>query len=218
MTTASRAILSLVSAVLLVGALPALAAPASYQQNGKTYYVVDGNDPDLNSGDRVCAAVGLACVGYTDTSTKICSALHPSAAVNASSVNGSKSGYYCDASARADIACKNHPDTCQTCPACNVNADCATQIGDHFAEMYIECAAPAAAAAQQGWFSQFLAFWQRVWSAVWHPGAAAPVQGTKNPREICANGGECKSGNCVRDDGVYRCSCSPIANDYSSCK
>ena len=53
-------------------------------------------------------------------------------------MNGSKAGYYCDGAPQGG-ACANEKNTCHICPNCNVNADCNSQIGDLYREMYVEC-------------------------------------------------------------------------------
>lgn len=230
------------------------AIPPHYTYNGRDYYLVDSNNPNANSGDRVCAMVGKPCVGYTGLTTAICKYFHPDANVT-QSVNGSKAGFYCDNGPNSDLACQNMKNNCQICPACDVGLDCTTQIGSHFREAYVQCGdasstttnpkspvvTPAAPLGNTFW-QQILNWFQSFWHGVnsgWHaltswvfvpgpsaPGGSttthpnpAPVQGSKLPAEICANGGECKSGNCVRDDqGVYRCSCSNLSFSVTGCK
>ncbi len=243
------AIVGATLAALVLGAVPAFAATPSYEYGGKTYYLVDGNNPSLNSGDRVCQSMGLKCTGYIAHTGGICKHFHPNAATNYGTVNGSSAEFYCDSKARHDIACDNNANTCLTCAACGVNATCSDQVDYHFAEMYVLCAststspaatssAPAATSttptAYMSFSDMFRAFWQNIFAHAWWYHAApgnqstqtgaqvktSPMvgqQGAKLPGAVCAHGGECKSGNCVRDNGVYRCSCSPIGNDYSSC-
>src|SRR5258707_1167906 len=54
-------------------------ARASVLFRGKTYYIVDGNDPDADSGSKVCAAVGKTCAGYNVHTNDLCKQLHPTA-------------------------------------------------------------------------------------------------------------------------------------------
>lgn len=116
-----------------------LAAPASVQSGGKTYYMVNGLDAKLDSGNEVCASIGKKCVGYTSLGTNtVCKMFHPNAKVM-TSVNGSKSGFFCNGAPQKSPACGKTKNTCQVCPACNVNADCSTAIGQQFREMYVEC-------------------------------------------------------------------------------
>ncbi len=244
-TTASVLALS-----LLLLAAPAFAAKAGdrYQLGGKNYYLVDGNNPNMNSGDRVCQSLGLKCAGYTAHTSKLCKNFHPDAKTDYGTVNGSSAEFYCDSKERHDIACQNEANTCLSCAACGINATCSDQVDYHFAEMYVECVGTStpptasstpptpqpAAASHMTFGDMFRAFWQNIFAHAWwyHPAPAAPAPaqavvhaapmvghtGTKLPAQQCANGGECKSGNCVRDgQGVYRCSCSPLGSDYSSC-
>lgn len=113
-----------------------------YNYNGKKYYVVKSDDPNKNTGNKVCASQGKTCVGYTAHTTAVCQQVHPNSKVVSNSVNGSKAGYYCNGSPQTGLACESTYDTCQVCPACNVNVDCATEIGTQFREMYVECGAP----------------------------------------------------------------------------
>jgi hypothetical protein len=86
----------------------------------------------------VCAKLNAQCVGYTNFSNDVCKKFHPNA-TSIESVNGSKAGFYCNGAPQKGLACETMKNTCQVCPACNVNADCNTQIGDQFREMYVEC-------------------------------------------------------------------------------
>lgn len=123
----------------------ALAKPQSVVEGGKTYYVVTSADPAQNSGTKVCASMGKQCMGYTAFTTNVCKQAHPSAATK-SDMNGSKAGFYCDGSPQGGV-CAQEKNTCHICPNCNVNADCGTQIGDLYREMYVECS-PGDEAAQ----------------------------------------------------------------------
>ncbi|MDO8523492.1 MAG: hypothetical protein Q7S12_04430 [bacterium] len=125
--------------VVLATGIAAYAASEPYNYKGYDYYVVNGNDSAMNSGAKVCANVGKQCVGYTANTNDVCGYFHSSAS-KTTSVNGSKAGFYCDGSPQKGLACENNKNNCQICPNCNVNADCNTQIGDQFREMYIECA------------------------------------------------------------------------------
>ena len=110
----------------------------SYTYNGKTYYVVTSTDSSLDTGNEVCASVGKKCVGYTGYATDICKYFHPDATVT-TTVNGSKAGFYCNGPPQTGLACGTSFNNCQICPACNVNMDCSTPIGNLFREMYVEC-------------------------------------------------------------------------------
>lgn len=242
-----KIILGIVMSALFLQALQASAASTAYQYNGKYYYIVDGNNPNMNSGDRVCASMGQTCVGYTANTTNICKFIHPTASVT-TTVNGNSNGFYCNGSPQGYAACSTAINNCQICPACGT-ISCSDQIGDQYAQMYVECSGKptadttvisvSATPTQQttthnnsGWLNGFLNYLHSLWLSLgWitpsgtptgtnHTAnhATTPPQGTLLPAQICQNGGQCKSGNCVRDDqGVYRCSCSNLGSDYSSC-
>ena len=130
---------SAVLGVVLFAAQSASAAPASVNYNGKTYYMVNGLDPKMDSGNEVCGSIGKKCVGYTHQGTNaVCKLFHPNAKTLVS-VNGSKSGFFCNGAPQKGLACEKTMNTCEVCPACNVNADCTTAIGQQFREMYVEC-------------------------------------------------------------------------------
>lgn len=165
----------------------ALAAPQPNQPfhyNGRDYYVVNGNDPSNDTGAQVCAKIGKACIGYTDFSTSSCQYFHPGAPLTPQSVNGSKSGFYCDGPPQKGLACESSRNNCQVCPWCNVNADCNFHIGGLFREMYIECGGGENAASKSaqipakqtpsnknarwsnlgsGILTALQSFWQSIW-------------------------------------------------------
>lgn len=116
------------------------AAPRSALVNGKTYYLVNAADTTQNSGNKVCAAVGKKCLGYTAFTNDVCVKFHPTAR-KLVSVNGSKAGFYCDGAPQKGLACEKMKNTCEVCPACNVNMDCATDLTsmNQFREAYVEC-------------------------------------------------------------------------------
>jgi hypothetical protein len=112
--------------------------PASIVYAGKTYYRVLSNNKAQNTGAKVCALVGKACIGYTATGNNdICMALHPKAK-NVVTTSGSKSGFFCNGKPQKG-ACEKTKNTCAVCPTCSVNATCATDISGDFREMYVEC-------------------------------------------------------------------------------
>ncbi|MEK6958852.1 MAG: hypothetical protein AABW59_02285 [archaeon] len=111
----------------------------SYSLNGKNYYIVKSDDSAGDTGTEVCQNLGKQCVGYTATSTSVCTYFYPTASVVSNSVNGSKSPYYCNGAPQKDLACENTYNTCAVCPACNVNIDCDTEIGTQFRAMFVEC-------------------------------------------------------------------------------
>lgn len=119
----------------------AAATPKKVVFNGNTYYVVDGNNTALDSGNEVCGAVGMVFDSYKSINTTgVCKALHPTAK-EVVSVNGSKAGFYCNGLPQKGLACEKFKNTCQVCPACNLNAaaDGNQTIGSQFAEMYVWC-------------------------------------------------------------------------------
>lgn len=120
--------------------------------NGNTYYVVDGNNPALDSGNEACASVGMKFNSYKSINTNgVCKALHPTAK-EVTSVNGSKAGFYCNGLPQKGLACEKFKNTCQVCPACNLNeaADGKQTIGGHFAEMFVWCDPVAKSSAKSG--------------------------------------------------------------------
>ncbi|MBI5156361.1 hypothetical protein HZA45_03765 [Candidatus Peregrinibacteria bacterium] len=134
---------------LTLAASASMAAPRSVVFNGNTYYVVNGNDPKMDTGDEVCASVGKVFDSYKSINTNaICKLLHPNAR-ELTSVNGSKAGFYCNGAPQQGIACAPNKNTCQVCPACNLNEAAAgnSAIGQHFAEMYVWCRVKGAAAS-----------------------------------------------------------------------
>ena len=113
---------------------------ASVTSGGKTYHLVSGTNAGMDSGNEVCASMGQRCVGYTSLGTNaVCKLFHPNAK-ELVSLNGSKSGFYCNGAPQKGAACEKTKDTCQVCPTCNVNADCAWSVGSQYREMYVECA------------------------------------------------------------------------------
>ncbi len=133
-----------VSIFLFTASAAVAAAPASTKYNGKTYYAVKANDKNMNTGNKVCAAAGLTCVGYTGVSTNsICKAFHPGAKT-LMSVNGSNAGFYCDGSPQKGLACAKFKNTCEVCVNCNTNMDCSTDLTslNQVREAYVECAKP----------------------------------------------------------------------------
>ncbi len=108
---------------------------------GKTYYIVEGNTPALDTGKEACASVGLTCTGYTNLSSNaVCAAAHPGAK-QVTDVNGSKNGFYCDGSPQTGLGCggTKNANTCKVCPTCNLNANCDTAIGALYREMFVSC-------------------------------------------------------------------------------
>ncbi len=111
---------------------------ANYTYNGKTYYVVSSTNPQMDTGNEVCASAGKTCVGYTAFTSDVCKYFHPTATTQ-SGVDGDKSGFFCNGAPQGGI-CANNSNQCRTCAACNNGVDCATPIGGLYREMYVECA------------------------------------------------------------------------------
>lgn len=128
----------LVLVLFLAGPVMAVSGPVIYQ--GKYYYTVNSADPTEDTGAEVCAKVGTDYIGFTALTTDVCKSFHPSAAVT-SGVDGSKAGFYCNGPPQKD-KCSRETNTCDICPACNLNVDGTTVISDQYNEMYVECAAP----------------------------------------------------------------------------
>lgn len=111
-----------------------------YTVNGKTYCIVTSTDSAKDTGKEVCESMGKTCVGYTNFDNSVCKYFHPSAS-ETQSVNGSKSGFYCNGAPQTGLACASAMNNCQVCPQCNVNVTCDEPIGGLFREMYVECVA-----------------------------------------------------------------------------
>src|ERR1041384_8868702 len=78
----------------LAGAAHA-ATSQPFSHNGHDYYVVYGNDPNLNTGNKVCAKYGRTCVGFDNLDNVVCKHFHADA-TESTTWNGSKNGFYCD--------------------------------------------------------------------------------------------------------------------------
>lgn len=159
--------LLLAVAIMALGvASVAYAKPQSFNYKGHDYYVVNGNDANADTGSEVCASVGKKCIGYTGLTTDICRRFHPGASVT-QSVNGSKTGFYCNGAPQTGLACGSAKDNCQICPQCNVNADCSSPVGGLFREMYVECGdlkpQPGFGQRLSGWFNGLAQPFVRGW-------------------------------------------------------
>lgn len=121
------------------------AAPASVNVNGKIYYIVNGNDPTMDTGAEVCASVGKICKEYGTIATNaVCVKFHPTARAM-SMLDGSKAEFFCDGAPQTGVCGNpNMKNVCGVCPKCNLNeaSTCNQPIGRHFREMYVECATP----------------------------------------------------------------------------
>jgi len=125
--------------LLLMLCSSALALSNPINSNGKTYYVVSASDPTEDTGDEVCAKVGMACLGYTDTSSATCLQDNPGAA-SYSSGSGDASGVYCNGAPQNGV-CATLTNTCATCPTCTKSVACNEPIGGLYNEMFVECGA-----------------------------------------------------------------------------
>jgi len=133
--------------VLFFFAIPAVAVSGPVVYQGKYYYMVNSADPTEDTGAEVCARVGTPYVGFTALTTDVCRQFHPSATV-ASGMDGSSSGFYCNGPPQTG-RCAGETNTCDICPACNLNVDAATVISDQYSEMYVECGSPQAAVTEE---------------------------------------------------------------------
>ncbi|MBR9692915.1 hypothetical protein GOV07_03200 [Candidatus Woesearchaeota archaeon] len=133
----------LVILMLCIAATSVAAVSGPFSFNGKNYYTVTSMDPTEDSGDEVCAKLGLACQGYTDSTTAVCQQANPGAATSSSS-SGDKAGVYCNGAPQNGV-CASKQNTCHACPACTVSVRCDQAIGGLYREMYAECIAPGAA-------------------------------------------------------------------------
>lgn len=131
----------LILVLFLASPVLAVSGPVIYQ--GKYYYKVNSADPTEDTGAEVCAKAGTPYVGFTALTTDVCKLFHPSATVT-SGVDGSRSGFYCNGPPQTG-KCAKETNTCDICPACNLNVDSTTVISDQYNEMYVECGAPAVA-------------------------------------------------------------------------
>jgi len=116
----------------------AVSGPVIYQ--GRYYYTVNSADPTEDTGSEVCAKAGASYIGFTALTTDVCKLFHPSAAVT-QGMDGSSTGFYCNGPPQTGI-CAKETNTCNVCPACNLNVDSTTVISDQYSEMYVECGAP----------------------------------------------------------------------------
>jgi len=113
----------------------AVTGPLSF--GGKQFYVVTSTDTTEDSGDEVCAKVGMVCNGYPEPTEAVCQLAHPGAA-SSSSLSGDQSGVYCNGAPQGGV-CPTLTNTCHTCPACTVSVKCHQAIGGLYREMYVEC-------------------------------------------------------------------------------
>jgi hypothetical protein len=104
---------------------------------GKVYYKVDAANPFLNSGDKVCTAVGAACLGYTEPGTAVCSLHHPDAGVS-QMFGAEASGVFCNGFPTTGI-CAFTFNSCITYPFGYASVQCETPISDLYTEMFVEC-------------------------------------------------------------------------------
>ena len=91
------------------------------------------------SGDQVCAAAGLSCVGVPvlNTPSAACVAFHPGTTVK-SDLNGWRQSVYCDGT-KGGLAC-NGEVQCHDCPQCGSQGlQCNDPNSSLLAELYVEC-------------------------------------------------------------------------------
>ncbi|MEY4744088.1 MAG: hypothetical protein RL272_33 [Candidatus Parcubacteria bacterium] len=112
-------------------------ADGSVTLGDRQYYVVYGNDRARDTGTEVCASIGKTCVGYTDLTTSVCQSVHPGAEVK-SDLDGSSAGFFCNGAPQGGV-CGKETNTCHICPQCNLNMDCAMEVGVLYAETYVQC-------------------------------------------------------------------------------
>ena len=94
-------------------------------------------DPNFDTGNEVCASVGMVCVGYTEPSDAVCQLFHPDAG-RTFSTTGDPSAVYCDGPPQEGI-CGSLFNDCHACPTCEVGFGCAEEIGSLYREMFVEC-------------------------------------------------------------------------------
>ena len=109
----------------------------SVRHEGKIYYKVDAADPSLNSGDKVCKAVGAACLGYTEATAGVCSQFHPDASVT-QGFGKEASGVFCNSSIITGV-CSYLTNSCITYPFGTEGVKCDRTISDLYTEMFVEC-------------------------------------------------------------------------------
>lgn len=124
---------------ILLFTVPVLAVSGPVIYQGKYYYKVNSAEPTEDTGAKVCAKVGTEYIGFTALTTDVCKSFHPSAAVT-QGVDGSNTGFYCNGPPQKG-KCARETNTCDICPACNLNVDSTTVISDQYNEMYVECRA-----------------------------------------------------------------------------
>lgn len=121
------------------------AAPNSVNVNGRIYYIVNGNDPKMDTGAEVCASVGKICKEYGTIATNaVCVKFHPTSRAM-SLLDGSSAEFFCDGAPQTGVCGNpNMKNVCGVCPKCNLNeaSTCNQPIGGHFREMYVECLTP----------------------------------------------------------------------------
>lgn len=123
----------------LKGACVTQGKTSNVSVSGKNYYrVIPGQ-----TGDEVCKASGLNCVGLApEKSDNVCKAFHPGAKTQ-NIIHGSKHYWYCNG--QNSITCSNKLNTCSVCNACNSNLTCADDPGPNWGnEIYVECSSGAA--------------------------------------------------------------------------
>jgi hypothetical protein len=144
--------------------VPNPGVPQVYTYQGKEYYVVTSTDATEDTGNEVCAKVGRTCIGYTVETTDVCKQVHPNAATT-SSMDGDKSGVYCNGAPQTNI-CATKSDTCHECPQCTNTVDCATPIGNLYREMYVECGEETEVSFVQNIINAIQSFFSQIFSGI----------------------------------------------------
>jgi len=164
-------------AIVLLGLLllSAIAAAVSlpYTFNGKPYYIVSSANASEDTGDEVCAKVGMECVGYSIETEDVCKYFHPSAAVS-SSLDGDFSGVYCDGLPQTGV-CSGKINTCHNCPACTNTVDCSTPIGNLYREMFVECKPKVSKGFLEDIFDAIRAFFSQMSTGFFSLFSAQPI-------------------------------------------
>ncbi len=105
--------------------------------NGADYYVVTSTLAGEDTGDEVCASLGLECLGYTQIDDTVCMLAHPGAS-QVTDTSGDRTAVYCDGAPQAGI-CAGLTNTCLECPTCTNSVSCSDPIGGLYREMYVQC-------------------------------------------------------------------------------
>lgn len=152
----------LIFVIILSFAIAVNAISQSFRYQGGEYYVVTSTDSSEDTGNEVCDKVGKKCVGYTAYTTDVCEYFHPDASTY-SSLDGDKSGVYCDGPPQTGV-CAGESNTCHACPQCILTVDCSTPIGNLYREMYVECSGQSKTWSLQDFFSAISSFFKQLFT------------------------------------------------------